>query len=149
MNMKIKEGFLQLKQDIKECYKGILAVIAYIFISNILFGTVCTLVIVTGIPCPACGLTRAGFSLLTLRFADAWNYNCIIFLIVPLLIYWFVCRYLFCCKCRGFKALLVILFICMIVLYVYRMTHYYPNHEPMIYHERNLLHLILPFLKIG
>lgn len=137
--MKIKQGIQQLKQDIKDWYKSILAVMIFIFLTNLIFHNICTLVILTGLPCPGCGLTRAGISLLTLRWEDAWNYNCVIFLIVPLIIYWCACRYLFQCKCRGLALCLGVIGICLIVLYIYRMIYFFPNTPPMVYNENNLL----------
>ena len=137
--MNVKQGIKQLKQDISDWYKGILAVIIYMMITKVIFGTVCTFVIVTGVPCPGCGMTRAGISFLTLQWEDAWNYNCILFLIVPFAIYWFACRYFFQCRCRGFMVGLTVIAICLLGLYIYRMVRYYPEIEPMVYNKNNIL----------
>lgn len=137
--MNIRQGIKQLKKDVSDWYIGILAVLTYIFVTKLVFGNICLMVITTGLPCPGCGLTRAAISVLTFRWSDAWNYNCVIFLIVLLIIYWFACRYLFQCRCRGFVAGLVIIALCLIALYIYRMIHYYPEVPPMVYNENNIL----------
>ncbi|MBQ9984549.1 MAG: DUF2752 domain-containing protein [Lachnospiraceae bacterium] len=140
--MNIKRGIEQFKQDILDWYKGILAAFVYIIVSNWAFGTVCTLAIATGLPCPACGLTRAGFSFLTFQWADAWNYNCVIFLIVPFILYCVICRYGLGCKCRGCIFWLIIIVICLIMLYTYRMINFFPDVEPVIYRKENLLRFL-------
>ncbi len=142
MKIDLNNGFIQLKSDIKKSYIWMLAILIYIILMNIIFGSACGMIILTGVPCPACGLTRAGISLITLHFADAWNYNWVIFLIVPFVLYYFACRYLFQCKCRGALPCLIIIVSCLIFLYIYRMIHYYPDIAPMIYHDNNLLQLL-------
>ena len=144
--MNIKQGFNQLKQDITIWYKGIFAALCYVLVANWLFGTICTSVLITGIPCPACGLTRAGVSILTFHWNEAWNYNCIIFLIVPFVLYLFTCRYIFQCKCKLLVPGIVLIFLCLIVVYMYRMIYYFPNIEPMVYNDANLYQYIKNFI---
>ncbi len=148
MNIKknLKTGLLQLKQDIMDYYKVTLIIIVYIIITNLLFGSVCALVITTGVPCPACGLTRAGVSLLTLQFVDAWDYNCVIYLIVPFILYVIVCRYILQCKCRGMVLGLCAITICLFVLYIYRMLRFFPDISPMVYNKRSLLYQFIQWL---
>lgn len=145
--MNVKQGIEQLKQDIIDWYKGILAVAMYILVLQVVFGNVCTLVITTGLPCPGCGITRACISLLTFQWGDAWNYNCVIFLIVPFALYWFACRYLFQCKCRGFVVGLTVIALCLLGLYIYRMIHYYPGNPPMVYNPNNILYFIWKWIR--
>lgn len=142
MKIDLKTGLIQLKKDIKDNYIWMLAILGYIVLMNLIFETACLVVILTGMPCPACGLTRAGFSLITLQFTDAWNYNWVIFLIVPLVLYCLACRYLFQCKCKGSLPCLIIIASCLIGLYAYRMIHYYPDVEPLVYHDNNLFQLL-------
>lgn len=148
INMKknLKTGLLQLKQDILDYYKVTLIIIAYILITNVLFGSACAFVVVTGVPCPACGLTRAGVSLLTFHFVEAWYYNCVIYLIVPFILYMIICRYILQCKCRGMVWSLCVITICLFSLYIYRMICFFPNVSPMVYNERNLLYQFIQWL---
>ena len=45
------------------------------------------------IHCPGCGLTRAFTALIKLDFVDAFNYNWLIFIIVPAIIYFIIKDY--------------------------------------------------------
>ena len=140
--MNIKQGITQLKQDVKNWYIVIIVVFLYIVITNIIFDSACAVVIATGFPCPGCGMTRAAISFLLFRWEDAWNYNCVIFLIVPFAIYWLACRYIFQCKCREITIGLLVISLCLLGLYIYRMIHFYPEIPPMVYNENNILHFL-------
>ncbi len=48
-------------------------------------GSICLFTNIFGIECWGCGITRAIFSALYLRFADAWEYNKLVVLVLPLL----------------------------------------------------------------
>jgi hypothetical protein len=70
----------------------------YMVVTQILFGSVCPMVILFHRVCPACGLTRAGLSLMRLDFAGAWKLNPSIYIWVPFIIYLCICRYILCKK---------------------------------------------------
>lgn len=38
---------------------------------------------ILGIPCPGCGMTRALYAMVRFRFADAWRYHPLVYLIYP------------------------------------------------------------------
>ena len=43
----------------------------------------CPVFVVTGIPCPGCGMVRAVLALCTFRFAEAWGLNPLVFIAAP------------------------------------------------------------------
>jgi hypothetical protein len=43
----------------------------------------CPFFVLTGIPCPGCGMVRAVIALITLRFADAWQLHPLVFIAAP------------------------------------------------------------------
>ncbi|MBR1866613.1 MAG: DUF2752 domain-containing protein [Lachnospiraceae bacterium] len=133
-----ESGLAILKRDISNLYKGILAAVIYCLGTHFLFGQACPMVLLTGFPCPGCGLTRAGIALLTLNWKAAWQLNCVIFLIGGFLIYYVLCRYILRCRCYGQNVFLGIIVLSLLVLYGYRMSHIFPSHAPMEYYEFNL-----------
>ena len=49
--------------------------------------TICIFTNVFGVECWGCGITRAIFSALHLRFCDAWEYNRLFVVVLPLLLF--------------------------------------------------------------
>lgn len=113
-----------------------------VFIIVVLFGiltgriySTCPFLMITGIPCPGCGLTRAGIALLHGSFARAFEIHPMIYPIVILSAAFVIERYLLR---RDTKPLLKYVFVLlgmMFLLYVYRMGKYFPNKEPMTYYR--------------
>ncbi|MBO5921052.1 MAG: DUF2752 domain-containing protein [Bacteroidaceae bacterium] len=49
--------------------------------------TICIYTRIFGVECWGCGITRAIFSVLYLRFAEAWEYNSLVVIVFPLLLF--------------------------------------------------------------
>ena len=56
---------------------------AYIALALHFFGYVCPSMVIAGVPCPGCGMTRAGFLALSGKFGAAWRMNPMIFTVPP------------------------------------------------------------------
>lgn len=80
--------------DIRRTRVALIIIVFYMAATQILFHTVCPQLILTGRPCPACGLTRAALCVLAFRFAEAWAMNPAIYLWMPFLVYLCLCRYI-------------------------------------------------------
>lgn len=147
----------QLKEDISGYYKGILLVFAYIIVADSLLGKMCPMVLFTGLPCPACGLTRAGLDVMCFHFADAWRMNPVIFPIGAFLLYFILCRYVFQRAVTGWKWMLWVILIALLLVYMVRMGNFlellrislegkkeeiFPNiaGTPFSYYKRNLFY---------
>lgn len=63
--------------------KPLLFVMGAVFI---LFFYKCPFRYIWGVPCPGCGMTRALYALLRLRFIEAWNYHPLVYLVFPAVI---------------------------------------------------------------
>ena len=113
---------------------GIVLVGAYFFAAQILFSYVCPSMWFVGVPCPACGLTRAALRLLRLDFAGAWGYNPAIFLVPPAVYCYFTKRAGF------FTAIIVIL----CVIFFIRLATSFGT-EPLIINENALLIRLIRF----
>lgn len=120
-----------------------LAVIGIYFIITMrLFENVCPFYIFCGVPCPGCGLTRAGIALLCGKWEAAARQNAMIYLWVPLLLSMLYRHYI---ERKTEKrpeikwiALILVGLISMIY-YVWRMRYVFPD-APMEFRRNNLLH---------
>lgn len=88
-----------------------------------------------GFPCPGCGMTRAVYYLLTLRWKQAFYYHPFVFLL-PLLIVLFIEKGTSLADMFLYsKRFWFIIFILFIGIYVVRMFLYFPNTIPMDYYD--------------
>lgn len=144
MKTRLKQVAERVWKDI-QTYKilGIALLIYYIF-TELVFSAFCPSVIFTGFPCPGCGMTRAALFVLTGQFERAWNINPMIFGWILFAGYAGVQRYFLGKKVKGWKTILVILSVCMIGLYIFRMYRYFPNKPPMTFTGGSLFEKLLP-----
>lgn len=141
------EAFRLFINDIRNSKWAIAAVIAYFVLSRRFFYSICPMVSFTGFPCPACGLTRAGFAVLRLDFAGAWRMHPFIYPIIVLLLLFFINRYFLSGKRRRElrKAAFAVL-AAMVLFYIWRMYRYFPGEPPMSYYRNNVIQRILDFV---
>ena len=108
-------------------------------IMNLTFDTVCLSTLFLGIPCPACGITRATKLLILGQFQKSFEMHpLLILVIIGVILYPILKKYIN--NGRLYISLYVIM--CLIIFigfYIYRMKVYFPNVEPMTYRENNLL----------
>lgn len=90
----LNKVFSRILADLRACRIALLIIIVYLVLTQLLFHTTCPMAIVTGFPCPGCGLTRSGIWVLSGHFAEAWNLNPTIYLWLPLILYGILFRYL-------------------------------------------------------
>lgn len=132
--------------DIKSAKWAIGIIIAYFVFFKTIFYSMCPLVVLTGFPCPGCGLTRAGFAVLAMDFAGAWRIHPFIYPLMSLIVLFFVNRYLLMKKKMPVLNIgLTVTLTAMVVFYMWRMYRYFPGDPPMSYYSRNLLRRLLIF----
>ena len=129
----------RLFNDIKDNRVAILAILLYFLIAKFILHTICPMVWLTGLPCPACGMTRAGVALLTGQFAKAWQIHPFIYVFVVVFALWFVSRYVLQKSVSWMRPLVIICLILLIAFYVYRMIRFFPGEPPMSYYSGNVL----------
>ena len=129
------------KTFIKDIFKYrylIAAAAVCLLIIQIVFHKLCPVVIITGFPCPGCGITRALLLLITGHPVSAWNMNPCIYLWLVCFIIFFYLHYIK----KDIKAqnlLLIITGIITIIVYAAKMYLYYPNQIPYVYFDKSLL----------
>lgn len=130
-------------KDIKTYGPAVAAAAVLLFLCNAVFESTCPLTILCGLPCPGCGMTRASFALLTGRWGRAWQMNPAVFPLALWVVYFGARRYLSDGKARGAKVGIILVLLFMIGCYIVRMYLYFPQEEPYVYYEENMLEGIL------
>ncbi len=139
----VTEGLQLFLKDIMSAKWAIIVIVAcFVFLKNFLH-SLCPMVLFTGLPCPGCGMTRAGYKVLCLDFAGAWRIHPFIYAVIVLAVVFAVERYIVQSKSMtGFKWCAVAAMTGLIIFYVWRMIHFFPSVEPMTYYRYNLIQRI-------
>ena len=146
MNKSIKLVFKEavglMWKDIRDARAIIMSIGVYFAIMWTFFYTSCSFVLVTGYPCPACGMTRAGRSLLHGNFVGAWKLHPFIYLFAVLVIVAVIKRYFLKQSLDSMKGWIICLIVTACIFYVYRMYRYFPGEPPISYYSGNVLRRI-------
>ncbi|MCM1040349.1 MAG: DUF2752 domain-containing protein [Roseburia sp.] len=135
----------RLVRDIKNMWVTMFALIVYTVLVNLVFGAFCPMVIITGFPCPGCGMTRAVFYLFTGRLQQSVAMNPLAIPIVCLAVYFLWNRYIIGKKAKGMMLLIGAAAVLLILFYVWRMYLFFPDSPPYVYNEKNITAQIFPF----
>jgi len=93
-----------------------------LFVVCLLFFYECPFHHLLGIPCPGCGMTRALFSVLLLRFGRAYYYHPGIYLVIPVFLLWCADYFkLLTLKPKTKKVLLTLGIAALILIYFVRL----------------------------
>lgn len=141
----MKQAAILLWRDVKNMWAAAAAIAVYTILVNMIFHAFCPMVIFTGLPCPACGMTRALFYLVTGNISASVQMHPLGLWIVCLLLYFGWNRYIMGRESKGMKILLGMTIAMLIICYVWRMFLYFPDKAPYVYTKRNVLAGILPF----
>ena len=134
----------RIKKDIRQYGPAIFMVVILYFLAHGLFGAFCPSLLITGFPCPGCGMTRAVLYLLRGQFQRSWALN-------PAAVFWVIWALLFAWNryIKGKKSKIlsrafwgILLF--MLAAYAVRMKLYFPNKPPYVYARDNLFAAVLP-----
>lgn len=123
---------------IKKYHVSIILLLIYYIASNHFFGYFCPSQVIIGLPCPACGMTRALIALLTLNVEKAFYYHPMIFFVAPLLAVYFYYKIRKPEKVKKlfYPALIIILL--SVFLFVFRVLKA-PGQAPLEFNRHNIL----------
>lgn len=142
----MKEYLKILLNFLKKFYPLIIIAAIFLIVVYIFKLPACPIRILTGFPCPSCGMTRAGFEVLKLNFIEAFNYNPCIFLI-PLILWVLIFKERPIIKKIYYsKIFWISLIIVVLTTYIIRLIYIYPNY-PLNYDPNNIISYIVNFIK--
>lgn len=134
----------RIEKDIRQYGPGLLAAVILYFVMHGLFNAFCPSVVISGFPCPGCGMTRAVIYLIKGQPGRALAVN-------PAAVLWMIWAVLFAVERYGkgrrpkwlaWAACGILLF--MIAVYIIRMKLYFPDRPPYTYTGDNLFSKVLP-----
>lgn len=128
--------------DLKTFWVGILLFLIYYPTCLFFFHASCPALLITGFPCPGCGMTRAVKCILTGKWESAFYINPVSFLVVVALIALIVFRYFIGKMPKFIYVILWIIGILMIARYIYGLIFWFPDRIPYVYRHHNLIHWI-------
>ena len=140
----MKRIWQRVKVDLKNYIWVPIVFLLYNIVVLRVFGAFCPMVIMTGFPCPGCGMTRAFLCVLTGHFADAAAYNACIYLWITAGGYFFWNRYVKGRRAKGIIRILGAIAVIMTGYYFYRMALQFPGAEPLVFYEGNVIGKIIP-----
>lgn len=139
-----KEIWNRVVRDLIDFKWLILTFFIYYFLVRFTTGAFCPMVIVAGLPCPGCGITRAALFFVTGQFARAMRANPTILLWVIFAAYVIIQRYIRGKRIKNAQYLIGAIAAVMILVYIYRMATVFPDRPPMSINRRNLLSEFFP-----
>ena len=142
-------GIKLLLQDLWNIRIAILVFAIYFVIGRKLLYSLCPMVIMTGFPCPGCGLTRAMFMVLRGDFAGAWKMHPFIYGVIILVGWFCVRRYIQRKETKSLGKWVILLCVGLILYYVYRMVRYFPGDAPMSYYYGSVGYRVWEIVKGG
>ena len=132
---------------VKKYFLLTIVFILYFVLANYFFNNICPTMILFGVPCPACGMTRAGILFLTGNFAESFRMHPLFIPSILFIIGLMLFKFVWTDKIKYLQNLSIVLLICFLVLYVFRMVFLFPNYPPMVVNNDSILHNIVYLLK--
>ncbi len=115
----------------------------YLTVSYFFTGSPCVFRLLTGVPCPGCGLTRAFFALFRFDFGQAFFFHPFIFLLIPIAVFILVEGGIRGKPLKKYYPLFIAAAACFFLLYILRMICLFPGDQPMAYDRSSILGRIL------
>lgn len=135
----------RIRNDIREYHHAVFLLGIYYAAGRVCFRAFCPFLVITGLPCPGCGLSRSCLYLLKGQFARSFSLHPLGGIWLLFLCSFLIHRYVVGKKCPKWMLwLLALLLLATLFLYVVRMALLFPDRPPMSYTGRNLFEKIIP-----
>ena len=122
----------------------ILLLIFYLLITKF----TCLIKLITGFPCPSCGITRSYKALFHFNFSEAWNYNPLYWFIPPVILFILLSDKPLFNNANIQLLFFIFVFTIIISVYIYRMIILFPDTIPMDYNKNSLLYILYEKIRI-
>jgi hypothetical protein len=132
---------------LKKYWIGIILGLFVMIGLDYVYGSVCFSIIMFGIPCPGCGMTRATKLLLTGHLKQSFQMHPLLPLVIIGVVFYPIIKKILKNYILFVKIYVIICLVIFIGFYIYRMKMYYPNIQPMIYYKDNYLYKVALFLQ--
>ena len=142
--MDFKTVFRRIIYDLRSNLAPIIALAVLWGLAELIFHEFCPVVIFSGFPCPGCGLTRAFVSFFTFHPIRAFEYNPSYPFWLAAMVAFIIRRYVQGKSTKILQFPMVAVCIITIGIYIWRMTHYFPSEEPMVFFDGNIMGRIAP-----
>ena len=114
----------------------------YFCLGQYFFGSMCLSQIVAGIPCPACGLTRAGLLLLQGKWQESMHMNPMLPFVLLYFVLWILGRFRYERLFKYSQVYLVVLIFSGILVFLFRVDTLLGT-PPFVRNPQNLLRIFL------
>lgn len=139
----MKKAGQRILKDLRNYGPGLLLAAVYVLGANFLGISSCPMVLLTGLPCPGCGLTRAALLFLQGHWKEAWQMHPFFYILLGLAVLAFIQRYLIGRKILAARLGVMAVAVLAVVFYGYRMATVFPDRPPMTYEACNGLRTLL------
>lgn len=129
--------------DVRKYALAVFMYLIYYFTTLIIFHASCPMILLTGMPCPGCGMNRALLSIVTFRWGNAFYLNPVSFGWAVLIILVIVFRYFLGKTPKFLTVIFWVLIALLFVRYFYGLFHWFPNRIPYVYRRNNLLRYLI------
>lgn len=139
-----KGKFKSIIQDFKALCLIVLLIIVWKIVTSFFFHASCPIVLLTGFPCPGCGISRAFFKVLRGDLKSAMVMNPSIFL-------WLIWGLVFCYERYTRKRQNIVIGTLLITtalcfgLYIYRMKYFFPGELPLTFYYKSIFGQWIPY----
>ncbi|GHU58709.1 hypothetical protein FACS1894133_3990 [Clostridia bacterium] len=129
----------KLPPVLKKDWWVLLCIVAYYAVASMFLGTGCFIRSSVGLPCPGCGVTRAGTALLHGDIHASLFYHPLLIPSAVILTAYLLC-YLVCSRVtRVMQYAAAVLGIALAVTFAVRMVALFPHTEPMVFNTESIL----------
>ncbi len=133
----MKEAGRRIREDIKNFGRGMGLAVAYVLGGLFLGISPCPMVLLTGFPCPGCGMSRAAVLFLKGHWKEAWQMHPFIYIVLILAVLAFIQRYIWGRSLSAIGRAAVLTALLAIGFYIYRIVKFFPCQAPMTYEAHN------------